>query len=807
MPELQISKPPLLISAAYIFLLSITVLLGWYINNHALIQILPQFAPMQFNTSLGFLFSALGIFAIWKDNQALSFYSGVLVSLLGALTLFQYIFAIDLAIDQLLMNAYITTQTSHPGRMAPNSALCFILSGIALILISPTTKKPNTLIVTEIICLLILALSASALAGYIIDKEKAYAWGEFTRMAIHTSSGFIVLSGGVLSAIWTHSVLSQRTARLWMPALLYFSILMFDLYYPVSVAAGVAYVPLVFFGLQFYRQTMVFVFAGLATVLILLGYLAAPHTGIEHQYVVMNRLLAIMAIWVTAVVVFRQKFTQEKLIKSEEALTLGWRGAGNGMWDWDIIKNITTFSDQFKALLGYKPDEFPHAFEEWTKRIHPDDKEKTIAAINAHIHHNTPYDVEYRLITKTGHWRWFQSKGQALWNATGEPVRMAGSLNDITARKEAEQELRLLKLAVENLKEVVVITEADVENPIITFVNKACFDTLGYQPEEMIGRTPRFLQGEKTDRIKLAALKSALKKNQPFATELINYTKDGNEYWIDINIVPVRDEYGNTSHFAAIERDITASKTAALERERLILALEKSNRELDEFAYVASHDLKAPLRVIENISHWLEEDLADTIDTESRDNLLMLRSRVHRLDKLLDDLLAYSRIGRKLDANYTETISGAALMAEIELIVAIPENFKLITSNSFKKLTLNKMPLQLVLINLIGNAIKHRDDKTNLVTIDAVIHENHYLISVKDNGPGIAPAFHQKIFKMFQTLKPRDRVEGSGMGLTIVRKHIELFNGTITVDSAEGKGSTFKITWPKVQKIPDINIF
>ena len=453
-----------------------------------------------------------------------------------------------------------------------------------------------------------------------------------------------------------------------------------------------------------------------------------------------------------------------------------------------------------KELLGLESEKMRNHFDEWIEHIHEEDKDRTLAALDAHIKNNTPYDVEFRLKTSSGQWRWFQSKGQALLDEDDNPVRMAGSLSDITARKETELQLRLLKLTIENLTDVVVITEADPDNPIIIFANTASQNVLGYTPEELIGQTPRLLQGEKTDKVKLAALKKSLKNNQSFSTELINYAKDGSEYWIDINIVPVKDQHGNTSHFAAIERDITDNKAAIFERERLIKALEKSNSELDEFAYVASHDLKAPLRVIENISHWLEEDLGDRLDDESRENLLLLRSRIQRMERLLEDLLEYSRIGRKLDENYEEMLTGDTLIKDITLLIAMPDGFTINASAEFLQLKVNKMPLQLILLNLISNAIKHRDKETGVIEVDVKAQENQYLFTVKDDGPGIAPIYHQKIFKMLQTLKPRDRVEGSGMGLAIVRKHIELFGGTIEVASEEGKGCTFIFTWPKQQK-------
>lgn len=782
-------------------LLGSSVITGWYVHSYDLIQILPQFAPMQYNTALGFLLSGIALLAALREKRDLVFVSAGTVGLMALLTLLQYLFQIDLSIDQLLMDAYITVKTSHPGRMAPNTALCFILTSIALILYSFKELHKYAFIIAEILGLMILALSAMALTGYIVSEESGYGWGVLTRMALHTTAGFIVLGFGILHVIWRSQTQSIASVPLWFPALLCFGVLLFDMLYPKGVAAGVAYVPLVFCALFFYGTRLTFVFAGLATLLTVLGYLASSDVGVYKDNIIINRLLSIMAIWITAAVVYLQKTTQMKLQASEESMQLGWRGAGDGMWDWNILSNQVVFSDRFKELLGYGTEEIPNRFDEWANRLHADDKEKVFAVLDAHLKTKTSYDVEFRMQTKSGNWRWFQAKGQALWDATGAPIRMAGSLSDITSRLESESQLRLLKLVIENSKDLVVVTKADPDNPVIIFVNKASQAICGYAPEEMLGQTPKILQGDKTDRAQLDALKVALNKGDSFSTELINYSKDGRAYWIEINIVPVKDEVGRTTHFAAIERDITERKEADIERERLITALENSNKELDEFAYVASHDLKAPLRVIDNASRWLEEDLAEHLDDESKENIQLLRSRVVRMERLLDDLLEYSRIGRKLNGQNEEIISGEVLMNDVALLLSLPNDFSINIKPEFKQLKFNRMPLQHILLNLISNAIKHHDKKSGKIDLDVEDIGDNYKFTVKDDGPGIPKQYHEKIFKMFQTLKPRDRVEGSGMGLAMVRKHIELLGGTISLESDQEQGCTFSFIWPKQQLI------
>jgi signal transduction histidine kinase len=214
-------------------------------------------------------------------------------------------------------------------------------------------------------------------------------------------------------------------------------------------------------------------------------------------------------------------------------------------------------------------------------------------------------------------------------------------------------------------------------------------------------------------------------------------------------------------------------------------ALAISNRELDEFAFVASHDLKAPLRVIDNASKWLEEDLQEHLNDDMRESMGLLRGRVKRMDKLLDE---------------NEMMSGVSLMENVLGLLSPPAGFTVRASPAFSGIHIHRMPLQQILINLLGNAIKHHDKPSGSVDVSVENKGAFYEFSVKDDGPGIAPQFHTKIFQMFQTLKPRDQVEGSGIGLAIVRKHIEVLGGTIEVDSDVGKGTIFRFTLPKSNK-------
>lgn len=223
--------------------------------------------------------------------------------------------------------------------------------------------------------------------------------------------------------------------------------------------------------------------------------------------------------------------------------------------------------------------------------------------------------------------------------------------------------------------------------------------------------------------------------------------------------------------------------------------LEIRNHELDEFAYIASHDLKAPLRAIANLAHWLEEDLADQIPAENKKQLDLMQSRVHRMESFIEGLLQYSRAGRQsLEAVPVNTHT---LVNDILASLAMPETFHVAMTDKMPILHTQKLLLEQVFANLIGNAIKYHDRPDGQVSITVMDQGQQVEFAIADDGPGIAPEYHERIFGVFQTLDSRDKVESTGIGLSIVKKLVEQQGGTITLRSAVGEGSTFAFSWPK----------
>ncbi len=267
---------------------------------------------------------------------------------------------------------------------------------------------------------------------------------------------------------------------------------------------------------------------------------------------------------------------------------------------------------------------------------------------------------------------------------------------------------------------------------------------------------------------------------------------------IDAVYRPHRAPDGTVLGVVTLLTDVTERK--AIDRQLFQHArdLQRSNEELEQFAYVASHDLKAPLRGIENLVSWIEEDLEGSLTGDTRTNMDLLKNRVQRLENLLDDLLAYSRAGRR--EGVSEPVDTKALVEELAGLASPPEGFEILADSGLPVINTARAPLIQALQNLISNAIKHHDAPSRgRIWVEARALNGAMEFVVTDDGPGIAPEFRDRVFGMFQTLRPRDDVEGSGMGLAIVKKLVERHNGKIWLEAgADGRGLAVHFTWNDV---------
>lgn len=267
------------------------------------------------------------------------------------------------------------------------------------------------------------------------------------------------------------------------------------------------------------------------------------------------------------------------------------------------------------------------------------------------------------------------------------------------------------------------------------------------------------------------------------------------------------DEIGDMARAADMFRDrnrqteelLIQSRQLAEELDENAKELARSNDDLNSFAYVASHDLRSPLRAIDNISSWIEEDIGDNIPEESREHLGELRRRVRRMEQLLNELLDYSRVGRNV-ATFDETDIRALINDTTELL-DMPSDTHVVVEGITPVVSTDRGSLTRILMNLMSNAIKYRSEQPLTIRVDCELDssaaDQHFMtFHVADNGMGIASEFHDRIFEMFKRLHRQDEIEGTGMGLAMVKKILQGAGGTIRLESSPGEGSCFIFTWP-----------
>lgn len=364
-------------------------------------------------------------------------------------------------------------------------------------------------------------------------------------------------------------------------------------------------------------------------------------------------------------------------------------------------------------------------------------------------------------------------------------TRYADRLRESEARVNA-----IVEMAVEG---IIVINEQG----LIDRFNPAAARMFGYTEAEALGKNVSMLMPspyrEEHDGYLQRYLKTGEKRMIGSSREVIGLRQDGTTFPMELAVSETR--IGNHLMFTGVIRDITERKQAEEQQTRLMQELESANDELKNFAYVVSHDLKAPLRAIGSLADWLSTDYADRFDAEGKEHMRLLISRVHRMDGLIDGILQYSRVGRLKEESAPVDLDH--LVHEVIDLLAPPENIAVTIENSLPTIAGERIRLQQVFQNLLSNAIKYMDKPQGEIRVGCSSGKEEWKFSVSDNGPGIEARHFERIFHLFQTLAPRDRVESTGVGLALVKKIVEMYGGRVWVESAVGKGSTFFFTLPK----------
>lgn len=384
-----------------------------------------------------------------------------------------------------------------------------------------------------------------------------------------------------------------------------------------------------------------------------------------------------------------------------------------------------------------------------------------------------------------------------LKTAQGLPLAMA-ILHDVSSRKLAEAALQESEARMRAVFETAV-------DAIITIDDKGCLERLnpaaermfGYAEAEVAGRNVSMLMPsphrEQHDAYLANYAATGERKIIGTGREVEGLRRDGSVFPIDLTVAEMR--LGERRMFTGMVRDITERKQAEARNLSLLAELTSANEELTSFAYVVSHDLKAPLRGIGSLADWLSTDYADKFSDEGKEHMRLLIQRVHRMGALIDGILQYSRVGRVREVAVDVDLN--RLLREVIDLLAPPPHIGVTVEGPLPSVRAEPTRIAQLFHNLISNAIKYMDKPQGLVTVACHDAGAEWHFSVADNGPGIEARHFERIFQLFQTLAPRDRVESTGVGLALAKKIAEMYHGRIWVESVPGAGATFWFALPK----------
>ena len=361
-------------------------------------------------------------------------------------------------------------------------------------------------------------------------------------------------------------------------------------------------------------------------------------------------------------------------------------------------------------------------------------------------------------------------------------------------RKAYEEELALHDRSINSATNGILIADARQPDMPTVYCNAAVEKITGYATAEVLGRNCRFLQGTDHQQPGLDAIRRAIREGTEAKAELRNYRKDGSLFWNELYIAPVKDQQGRLTHFIGIQTDITQRKHQETELAHKTRELAQSNAELQQFAYVASHDLQEPLRMVASYTRLLGKRYQGKLDQDADEFIGYAVDGATRMQRLIRDLLEYSRVGSE-NKSFERTDCEVVLRQVLDnLSASVRERRAEVTHDPLPTVHANPTHLTQVFQNLIGNALKFQGDAPAKIHVGAKTVPDGWEFSIRDNGVGIPADQLGRIFSIFQRLHGQSEYPGTGIGLAICKRIVEKYGGSIRVESELGKGSIFYFT-------------
>lgn len=844
-------------AAAISATLGLMVLVGWYTHTEILIQVHPTFVAMQYNTALGFLLCGAGLLAIVLGRPRLAIASGSFVTAIGLLTLIEYVAEVGLGIDQLLMEHHITVETSHPGRMAPSTALCFSLMGTALLANAMLRRfRPRSLIL-GLIGSVIAALGSIAFASYLGGLETAYGWGHLTRMAVHTALGFAVLGIGVVSFALGESRAEDGSVPRWLPI-------------PVAVGS-LTFAIALWQGLQQQENEQI-ALAVKAEARALKGALTqevvsrtvelqrmadrwevggrTPRTVWEadaRAYI--KDQSAFQAIeWVDASFHVRWivplkgneaaqdldlRFEERRRVMLEAAVR---RDEVTVTQTVDLVQGGKGFLVFLPLFVGETFDGFILGVFAVENAFTPILQERAEFGYSSALFDRPEKILAYSVADSPDDLRWsqdvdFKHRGLTLrariWpgpellaekqSAVPEAALLAGllmgslltitvHLSQTTLRRMTKTERRQLEHERAALNQFAIVAETDARGRI-TYVNDKFCEISKYSREELIGQDHRIVNSGHHPKSFFKEMYATISGGGVWRGEIKNNAKDGSIYWVDTVIVPFMSDDGRVEKYLTIRAVITERKRVEEERLRLIVEHERNHLKeavaaQEQLLGVVGHELRTPLAALRATSEYLLS--GDPQDAEEREMFLqIIHDETVRMAEMVNNLLEAARLNSGC-ARWNWSVVKLAEVCDEAFRVVRPlvdhaevDMHWEVDSPDLAMLG-DAEAIRRLLINLISNSVKHTKEGAIRVSAREILKPDHRWIELQihDTGEGISEAVAAKLGQAFvlnSGLVGPDYVKGTGLGLAICQGIASAHGGTISVDSRPGQGSTFTV--------------
>ncbi|MDI9257600.1 PAS domain-containing sensor histidine kinase [Flavobacterium sedimenticola] len=494
------------------------------------------------------------------------------------------------------------------------------------------------------------------------------------------------------------------------------------------------------------------------------------------------------------------QITNNEILESNERYDIVAKATSDTIWDWKIEDDSFLWNKGIQGVFGYKKEDVGKTSKWWFERIHPEDSLKMSVKLYSFLEQKTEkWQDEYRFQCADGSYKYVFDRGFLVKDKEGKPIRMIGAIQDITKQKEEEQRLRLLETVITQSKDAVMITGIDTTDnviPNIIFVNSAFTDMTGYQSGEIVGHSPELLFGPKSDFLEFDKLKTAIQAYKECFVETIAYKKNGDEFWINFSMIPVTNKDGEHSHWISIQRDVTEEKNKVKEREQLIRELTQNNKDLKQFSYITSHNLRAPLSNLTGLLNLVEDMSIE--DPELKEIIAGFSKSTHLLNETINDLVKVVIIKDSPSIQKEKVLIKEIfenVFNQLSFLIGLHKPILKIDLEEVSILNINKSYLESIFLNLLTNAIKYRSENKQLrVNISSKVVDDNLILTFKDNGIGIDLARNKdKIFGLYQRF--HNHPDSKGLGLYLVKSQVEAMGGTIDVSSVVGKGTTFTITF------------